>query len=261
MNQATPYRGFDLHCHLDLFPDHQAAIRNAEAARVFTLAVTTTPRAWPRNKELCAGSPYVHAAVGLHPQLVADLGHELPLWRALMSETRFIGEVGLDAGPRFYQSFDLQKKVFRTVLEDCATIGDRILSVHSIRSAASVLQLIESHLPSELGTVVLHWFTGTLTEARRAVDLGCYFSVNMPMTQTAKGRALIASLPIDRILSETDGPFTTANRGAPSCPADVVQVPAEIAKIRGGSADDILRAIANNLQTLVKGAEPFEARQ
>ena len=42
----------DLHCHLDLYPDHQAAVMDAEEAGVFTLAVTTTPRAWPRNHEL-----------------------------------------------------------------------------------------------------------------------------------------------------------------------------------------------------------------
>lgn len=258
MNYSAPYRGVDLHCHLDLFPDHRAAIRNAEAARVFTLAVTTTPRAWPRNQELSAGSPYVNAALGLHPQLVADFVHELPLWRKSLSETRFVGEVGLDAGPRFYKSFDLQKKVFRTVLEDCADIGGRILSVHSVRSAASVLELVESHLPTDLGTVVLHWFTGTLTEARRAVGLGCYFSVNTTMTQTAKGQALIASLPIDRLLSETDGPFTRSKHSTPSCPADVIEVHSEIAKIRGASADEISQSIARNLQTLLGRVEPVE---
>ena len=41
----------DFHCHLDLYPDHQAAVEEAEDAGVFTLAVTTTPRAWPRNHE------------------------------------------------------------------------------------------------------------------------------------------------------------------------------------------------------------------
>src|SRR3546814_6633089 len=46
----------DFHCHLDLYPDHAVAVRDAEAAGVFTLAVTTTPRAWPRNHELAQRS-------------------------------------------------------------------------------------------------------------------------------------------------------------------------------------------------------------
>jgi len=256
MTATVPFRGVDMHCHLDLFPDHQAEIRAAETASVFTLAVTTTPRAWPRNRELTAESPHVNAALGLHPQLVGDFAHELPLWRKSLPEARFVGEVGLDAGPRYYKSFDLQKKVFRTVLEDCAEIGDKILSVHSVRSAAVVLDLVESHLPAELGTVVLHWFTGTATEARRATSLGCYFSVNVAMTQTDKGRALVASLPLDRLLTETDGPFTKSIDNKPSRPADAVQVEAAIARIRGESAAQISRAITTNLNTLLRRSSP-----
>lgn len=256
MTQTAPFRSVDMHCHLDLFPDHKAAIRDAETARVFTLAVTTTPRAWPRNRDLTTGSPYVNAALGLHPQLVGDFAHELPLWRKSLPEARFVGEVGLDAGPRYYKSFDVQEKVFRTILEDCAEIGDRILSVHSVRSAATVLNLVESHLPAELGTVVLHWFTGTAAEARRAAALGCYFSVNAAMTQTEKGRALVASLPLDRLLTETDGPFTKSIESKPSCPADVVQVESAIARIRGESAEEVSSAIAANLNTLLRQLSP-----
>ena len=110
----------DFHCHLDLYPDHAAAVQMAEDAGIFTLAVTTTPRAWPRNNELTQHTRYVRAALGLHPQLVAEREHEIKLWDQYLSETRYVGEVGLDAGPRFYKSLDAQKRVFRHVLERCA---------------------------------------------------------------------------------------------------------------------------------------------
>ena len=51
----------DFHCHLDLYPDHVAAVQEAETAGVFTLAVTTTPKAWPRNHELTRGTKHVRA--------------------------------------------------------------------------------------------------------------------------------------------------------------------------------------------------------
>lgn len=89
----------DFHCHLDLYPDHQAAVRGSEEAGVFTLAVTTTPRAWSRNQELTQGMRHVRAALGLHPQLVAERASELPLWEAHLGEARYVGEVGLDADP------------------------------------------------------------------------------------------------------------------------------------------------------------------
>ena len=77
MSKGTHFNGVDFHCHLDLYPDYEAAIARAEAARVYTLTVTTTPKAWKRNHELTCGTHYVHAALGLHPQLAAERANEL----------------------------------------------------------------------------------------------------------------------------------------------------------------------------------------
>jgi TatD DNase family protein len=190
----------------DLYPDHEVAIARAEAARIYTLTVTTTPKAWARNHEVTRHTRFVRAALGLHPQLVAERAGELPLWERLLSEARYVGEVGLDAGPRFYKSLNAQKHVFRGVLERCAEAGGKILTVHSVRSVPAVLEMIERYLPRDRGAVVLHWFTGSKSDARRAATLGCYFSLNAEMTRSDRGRALVTELPIDRILTETDGP-------------------------------------------------------
>lgn len=240
----------DFHCHLDLYPDHAAAIASAEAARVYTLAVTTTPKAWPRNRDLTRGLRYVRAALGFHPQLVAERVHEFPDWERYLSEARYIGEVGLDAGPRYYKSFDLQKHVFRKVLERCAEAGDKVLTVHSVRSTSAVLDVIEEYLPPGSGRVVLHWFTGSPAEARRAIELGCYFSLNEQMTRTERGRALIAQLPSERLLTETDGPFTKTN-GRPSQPTDVVGAIEAIASIRGTTSSAIGTIVQANLRALL----------
>lgn len=251
MSDEVPSGGVDFHCHLDLYPDFEVAIAKAEAARVYTLTVTTTPKAWPRNHELTRGTRYVRAALGLHPQLVADRVGELVLWERHLPETRYVGEVGLDAGPRFYKSFDAQKHVFRAVLERCAEAGGKILSVHSVRSVPAVLEMIERHLPQDRGTVVLHWFTGTKAEARRAAALGCYFSVNAEMMRSDRGRALVAELPLDRILTETDGPFTQID-GRPAAPADAPKAVIAIAHARKLDPSVIDRAIQSNLKALLR---------
>lgn len=242
--------GVDFHCHLDLYPDHEAAVARAEAARIYTLTVTTTPKAWPRNHELTRGTRYVRAALGLHPQLVAERGGELHLWERHLHETRYIGEVGLDAGPRFYKSLDAQKRVFRTVLERCSEVGGKVLTIHSVRSAPTVLDMIESYLPQDRGKVVLHWFTGSRSDARRATALGCYFSINAEMTRSDRGSALVAELPIDRLLTETDGPFTQFD-GRPAEPSDVWTATEALARIKGASTNAIASRIRNNLQTLL----------
>lgn len=252
MSEAVQPRGVDFHCHLDLYPDYQAAVGRAEAAEIYTIAVTTTPRAWPHNHNVTRDTRYVHAALGLHPQLVSERAEEISIWEAHLSETRFVGEVGLDAGPRFYKSLDLQKRVFRTVLERCADAGDKLLTVHSVRSTSAVLDMIETHLPANRGTVVLHWFTGSLRDARRAADLGCYFSINTAMTGTAKGRVLVKDLPLQRILTETDGPFTMSHEQRPAEPVDSLHAIEAIAAIRSASPNEISHSVATNLNTVLR---------
>src|SRR5262249_50247004 len=158
---------------------------------------------------------------------------------------RYIGEVGLDAGPRYFHSLDLQKEIFAHILRKSAEIGGRILSVHSVRSAKTVLDLVEANLPRDRGRVVLHWFTGSSSEARRATDLGCYFSVNPAMLRHERGRKLVAALPADRLLTETDAPFTRVNDRSTG-PADVRAVVDQLAALRYESPESIQQGIITN---------------
>ena len=130
----------DFHRHLDLYQDHVKQIAECEAAGVFTLSVTTTPRAWSRNQELVSSAKHVKTALGLHPQLVKEHAHEIALWRELLPQARYVGEVGLDASPQFYGSFDVQKAIFKSVLTECARAGGKVLTIHSVRAVRTVLE-------------------------------------------------------------------------------------------------------------------------
>lgn len=241
----------DFHCHLDLYRDFPAAVREAESAGVFTLTVTTTPRAWPRNRELTRSCKFVVCALGLHPQLVAEKADELPIWERYLSEASFIGEVGLDAGPRFYHSFEAQKRIFSRVLSCCAEVGKKVLTVHSVRAPKLVLDAIERDLPSERGRVVLHWFTGDASQARRAAAMGCYFSINAEMLKTANGRKLVKELPRNRLLTETDGPFTRVDDDKPMRPADVKRTLDDLAAVLETSPAALSDMITQNLDSLL----------
>ncbi|MFC5508101.1 Qat anti-phage system TatD family nuclease QatD [Bosea massiliensis] len=240
----------DFHCHLDLYPDHAAAVERCERDGVSTLTVTTTPKAWPRNHKLASATRHVRAALGLHPQLVADRAHEIGLWEELLPQTRYVGEVGLDAGPRFYKSFETQKEVFARVLTLCAAAGNKIVTTHSVRATKAVLDMIEQHMPPPRGRVVLHWFTGTAAEAKRAVDLGCYFSVNAEMLANEKRMAITKMLPLDRILTETDGPFTQTD-GRVTWPSDVRVAIDGLARLHEIPLTDMSTTIIRNLKVLL----------
>lgn len=252
MNTTVPTRPkwVDLHCHLDLYKDHAALIEECDQAAVATLAVTTTPKAWARNRDMAAASRHVRVALGLHPQLVAEREAEIALFERLLSETRYVGEVGLDAGPRFYGSFEAQERVFERVLRACAEHGDKILTIHSVRTVSKVLAHLERSLPIDRGRVIMHWFTGTAAEARRAIEMGCYFSINAEMLKSSKHRAMVASLPSDRLLTETDGPFVETD-GRPVRPRDVAHTVVKLAILRDMQADELATQIISNLAALV----------
>ncbi len=115
-----------------------------------------------------------------------------------------------------------------------------------------VLDLIEEALPQKPGQFVLHWFTGSKSEARRAADLGCFFSINLDMLANERGRELIVSLPLERVLTETDGPFAQVS-GRPARPADVASTVARVAHLRGLSSQETSDIIRNNLKMLLTG--------
>jgi TatD DNase family protein len=98
---------------------------------------------------------------------------------------------------------------------------------------------------------VLHWFTGTRAEARRAVDLGCYFSINAEMLDSNRHRELVAALPLERLLTETDGPFTQRD-GRATRPSDVRAVVSSLATLRHAPPGVMAAQIASNLKALVE---------
>ncbi len=241
----------DFHCHLDLYPDFEALVRECDLNEIYTLAVTTTPRAWARNHELAVKTKHVRAALGLHPQLVHSHGGEIALWERLLDQTSYVGEVGLDAGPQYHRSLPEQKRVFERILKACSEQGGKVLSIHSIRTAGSVLDMAEEHLDLQNNVMVMHWFTGTASEARRAVDLGCYFSINNRMFQSPKASALFKAIPLDRILTETDGPFTKGSAG-PNRPQDASICVESISDLLNIPNDQIQAKIVGNLLTMLK---------
>lgn len=241
----------DFHCHLDLYPDFEAVVAECEASEIQTLAVTTTPLAFPRNLELTRSTRNVRAALGLHPQLVADRAKDIEAFPELLGQTRYIGEVGLDASPRFYRSFGDQERVFSHILSLCAEAGGKILTVHSVRAATRVLDHVERLFPPDRGKVVLHWFTGSAQEAKRAVDLGCYFSINSQMLLKAAHAATITSvIPTDRLLTETDGPFVQHD-GRSVRPMHVGSLTESLARVLRKDASHVRGLIYANLKRLL----------
>lgn len=201
----------DAHCHVDLLPDWRLVLQDLETQGQFTFAVTTTPKAWLIEREVTQGFRYVRVGVGLHPQVVRDRASELSTLERSIPHTRFVGEVGLDGSEAHKGSLTEQSRVLRRVFAVCAEVGGRILSLHSLRAAGTVLDLVEQSRVHERNTLIFHWFTGSPADLRRAMHLGALISVNADMLRTERGRACALMAGIQRTLTETDAPFTKAH--------------------------------------------------
>jgi TatD DNase family protein len=234
----------DFHCHLDLMDDPRKVVRELEDAQTYVLSVTTTPRAFPKTSRLAKKDGRIRTALGYHPQLVAERANELPLFERMLGETRYVGEVGLDGGKEFASSKNSQFKVFTTILSLCSSHGSKIISIHSRHAVSAVLDQLADH--PKCGIPVLHWFTGSQNELERAIKMGCWFSVGAPMFRSKKGIAALKVIPKERILTETDAPFASAD-----IMASLTTATKGLAEVWGMDAAEANSLMKSNLARLI----------
>ena len=217
----------DTHCHLD-FAGNAAELAAAYAACGGALSGTCDPRDFDRVCAMLAPfAPRVRAGLGLHPWWVADgtCGEgEIALFERLAPAASLISEVGLDFQPRRADTRDAQIEAFERVCFAAARpFGDgraagrctassfaefprRIMSIHSLAAATCTLDVLERTGCLDACICIFHWFSGSQEELTRAIDAGCFFSVNERMLKTKRGRAYARAIPKDRLLIETDFP-------------------------------------------------------
>jgi len=237
----------DFHCHLDLYPNPRKVLNGIDAHGTYVLAVTTTPKAWRGTKKLVGDRKRVRVALGLHPEVVAQRYQEVALLCGLLPEARYVGEIGLDGSPAHRRSLELQKTVFERILAECSFLGGRVMSIHSRGAASAVLDALERHPGA--GTAIMHWFSGTTRELERAVSLGCWFSIGPAMLRSNKGRELAAAMPFDRLLTETDAPFTR-NGDDPLMPWQAIDCLSELESASGIARKILATNIEGNLRRL-----------
>jgi TatD DNase family protein len=205
----------DAHCHLDLLPGiHENPLRENERD-IKTLTVTNAPYLFEPNQRLFAGCDHIRVGLGFHPEalgdprLLAQQGQQLALFDAQLPSARYVGEIGLDGSPAWKQTWSAQLAVLQHIATQCEQTDNKVLTVHSRRAVAEVLALLASkRMVDQSNRLILHWFSGSARELAMAAAAGAYFSVNHRMLRSTKGQQVVASIPQDRVLTETDAPFS-----------------------------------------------------
>ncbi len=248
------YALYDLHCHLDFAPDPRAAAHAAQACGLGVYSTTVTPCGYERAARELAPFSNVRVGLGLHPWWIADgiCGEDdVALFEQLAPGTCFIGEVGLDFGRAREASREAQLAAFVRVAHACAP-GGNVLSVHAVRAAGEVLDVLSRSGALEYNACVFHWFSGTSDELTRAVRAGCCFSVNPRMLETKRGRAYAQAVPEDRLLLETDEPSREgALYDVPAVRDRLERLIDRLANVRAVPRDELAARIAQTSRMLL----------
>jgi TatD DNase family protein len=245
----------DTHCHLDFnrFDGDRDAVLQRAVANVQRIIVPAIDLENCRQV-LALADRYrqLFAAVGVHPNSTA-------MWDStwLDSVRQFaeydkvvaIGEIGLD----YYWDDSpkvVQQEALAAQLELAAELELPVI-IHNRQSSEDVIRLLaESPLAGRERSGVLHSFSAESTVAEEAVRMGFYIGITGPVTfkKAHDLREVVAGLPLERILVETDAPFLAPQprRGKRNEPAYVAYVAEQIATLHGLSSEEFARITTEN---------------
>lgn len=196
-----------------------------------------------------ADGDIVWAAAAFHPSETKgwEDGWAAPIDN-LLSEERVVavGESGLDH--HWDTSFnDDQEKAFRAHIE-LAKRHSKPLVIHTRASVGAALAVLED--VGAPASSVFHCWSGAAEEMRRALDLGAHisFAGNISFKKSEELRSVVAEVPDDRLLIETDSPYLTPepHRGRRNEPANVIHVGAAVALARGVDTEQLAALTTRN---------------
>ena len=232
----------DAHTHISLAQQEQAT----ELAQrgVWQLVTATHPEECARVFDLAKTSQRIIPTCGLHPWHAADFNPRV--LEDCLQKVPIVGEIGLDTVWTDVP-LDVQLKAFLCQLQLAVTLGKPVV-LHTKGAEAEVLHWLSRYLPPK---VVVHWYSGEAKYLPSYIELGCYFTLGPDVHTNQTVQAVCRQVPLDRLLTETDGTEAVAwALGEPYTLAVVPQVLlntlATAARLRGGTLAEMQAAVYAN---------------
>ena len=252
----------DSHCHLadekfagDL---HEVVSRATDAGLTSALCILSAdePDEVARTDVVLSAWPGVRFSAGVHPHRAGGFA-ERPADAATAASAAIdragavaLGEIGLDYHYDFAPRA-VQQGVFEAQVALALSRGLPVV-VHTREATADTMAVLKN---ARGVSGVMHCFTGTLDEARQALDIGFHISLSGIVTfpRAESLREVAKFVPADRLLIETDAPFLAPvpHRGQRNEPAWVVETLRSIATVRGVPTTELAATVVQNFLALV----------
>ncbi len=254
----------DSHCHLAdeaFVADLAQVVGRAQAAGVedaLCILSADDEAEIARAASVKAAWPAVRFAAAVHPHRAgayagrAQAAAAVTARAAATVDAAAIGEIGLDYHYDFAPK-DVQREVFAAQVALAVELR-RPVVVHTRLAADDTMAILRDAGAGQVRGV-MHCFSGTLAEARLALDLGFYISLSGILTfpKAPELREVARQLPADRILIETDAPYLAPvpHRGRRNEPAWVGATLETLAKVRNTGPAEMARQVRGNFQTFL----------
>lgn len=248
---------FDSHAHLDVEDfdrDREELLRSIGESMAGIIDPGCDILSSRMALDLAHQYPFVWAAVGIHPE---EIGHssleDLAQIEAWCADPRVvaIGEIGLDYYNDEHSPHDQQQEFLIRQLDLARKTGLPVI-IHDRDSHEDVLRIIREEGKGVQG--VLHCFSGDWTMAEEALAMGWYLGFGGTSTfKNDRGvRSILARVPEDRILFETDSPYMAPvpYRGKRNNPLYTAIVAERAAELRGTTPEKIMESSLNNVKKL-----------
>jgi len=245
---------FDSHAHLDASrfdKDRDQVIKRAKEAGIsYIMNPGADYESSMRAVELAEANDFIYAAVGVHPheaKTLDDMMLSLLKAMARKPKVKAIGEIGLDYhydfSPRDEQRYWFEKQLLMAKSLKMPVI------IHDREANQDVYDILCETNAFETG-VLMHCYSGSGELAKAYVKKGAYISIAGPITfkNVRKGIEVVESVPLDRLMIETDAPYLTPEpyRGKRNESAYVAYVAKKIAEIKGCSYEEVASATMSN---------------
>jgi TatD DNase family protein len=248
----------DSHCHLDhepLFSNIENIIkRSKEAGITKILTISTTSDSFSKIIKIVDSDPIIYGTFGIHPHEseTDTISKEIIINNVKLNKKIIgVGETGLDF---FYNHSDKKKQIesFEKHIQASLSL-DIPLIIHSRNAEDCTFEILNSYKDQNL-KILMHCFTGSLSFAKKLLELNAYFSASGIITfkNSVELQDTFSKIPLEKLLIETDSPFLAPvpMRGKKNEPSFVKFTAEKLSEIKKVNLDLIKDIISKNFDKL-----------